>query len=164
MTRRLVFLLRLLRLGLVLALVVAPVLAGQARPASTSTEKAVQELTIDDMRSVLGTPRDDASGVSDFSLEDKGEVFIAYRYYDVDEDNYETDFATEIAPKIQSLFKKFRSLDRVRFEIMTNRPTDSPLWKPLSQFALDRKTLEKLHWTWFVSRDILDQVLRNEKH
>jgi len=163
MTQRLVFLLRLLGLGLVLAMVVAPTVADQTKPAATATEKAVQELTIDDMRSVLGTPRDDVSGVSDFSLGDKGEVIIAYRYYDVDEDNYETDFASEMAPRIQSLYKKFRSLDRVRFEIMTNRPADNPPWKPFSQFALDRKTLEKLHWTWFVSRDILDQILRNEK-
>ena len=60
------------------------------------------------------------------------------------------------------MYKKFKNLDRVRFEIVTNDPATAQ-WKPFSQFTMDRKTLEKLHWTWFVARDILDQVLRHEK-
>ena len=165
MTSRLMFLLRMLGLTLVLALVVAPAVAGQAKPTTApAKEKVIAELTIADMRSVLGTPGDDSSGVSDFSLGNDGEVIIAYRYYDVDEDNYETDFASEMAPKIQALYKRFKNLDRIRFEIVTNNPAAPPLWKPFSQFSMDRKSLEKLHWTWFVARDILDQVLRNEQH
>jgi hypothetical protein len=81
----------------------------------------------------------------------------------VDRDNYETDFASEIAPRIQNLYAKFKNIDRVRFEIVTNNPAAPPLWKPFSLFTMDRQTLEKLHWTWFVARDILDQVLKNEK-
>lgn len=164
MTARLAFLLRLLGLGLLLALVVAPAVAGQAKPTTPpAKEKVITEITLADMRSALGTPGDDTSGVSDFSLGDKDEVIVAYRYYDVDEDNYETDFASEIAPRIQALYKRFKNLDRIRFEIITNNPSAPPLWKPFSQFSMDRKTLEKLHWTWFLARDILDQVLKNEK-
>ena len=151
-------------LALVLGLTVAAAEAAQAKPAGQPTkEKAVEALTLSDVRSVLGTPMDVSSGVADFSLGDSREVIIAYRYYDVDQDNYETDFAAEIAPLLQKLYKKFKNLDRVRFEIVTNNPSALPLWKPFSQFSMDRKTLEKLHWTWFVTRDILDQVLKNEK-
>ena len=150
--------------ALILCLAAAPVMADQA-PQMAKPEKArvIGELTLPDMRVVLGTPGDDTSGVSDFSQGGNGEIILAYRYFDVDQDNYETDFASEIAPKIQGLYKKFKSIDRVRFEIMTNKPTDYPEWKPFSMFTMDRKTLEKLHWTWFVARDILDQVLKNEK-
>ena len=81
----------------------------------------------------------------------------------MDQDNYETDFASEIAPKLQALYKKYKNLDRVTFEIVTNDPDALSSWKPFSRFAMDRKTLEKLHWTWFVARDVLDQVLKNEK-
>jgi len=137
-----------------------PAAPGQAKP---EKEKVIQELNLPEMRSVLGTPRDDSSGVSDFSLGGKGEVLVAYHYYDVDQDNYETDFASEIGPKIQMLYRKFKNLDVVRFEIETNNPAPPPLWKPFSMFSMDRKTLEKLHWTWFVTRDILEQVLDNEK-
>jgi len=155
---------RSLCLALVLGLAVASSAAMQAKPAGQMTkEKAIEELSLPDVRSVLGTPMDDSSGVSDFSLGDNREVIIAYHYYDVDEDNYETDFASEIAPLLQRLYRKFKNLDRVRFEIVTNNPAPPPLWKPFSQFTMDRKTIEKLRWTWFVARDVLDQVLRNEK-
>lgn len=143
------------------ALLAGPTAApGQVKP---EKEKIIKELSLQEMRSVLGTPRDDSSGVSDFSLGDKGEVLIAYHYYDVDQDNYETDLASEIGPKLQMLYRKFKSLDVVRVEIETNNPAPPPLWKPFSAFTMDRKTLEKLHWTWFVTRDILEQVLDNEK-
>src|SRR5512140_1370519 len=154
----------LLGFALVLGLCGALATADQAQPTTKPAKtKIMEELTLPDMRAVLGTPTDDSSGVSDFSQGDSGEIIVAYHYYDVDLDNDETDFASEIAPRIQSLYKKFKNLDRVRFEIVTNNPAAPPLWKPFSQFTMDRKTLEKLHWTWFVSRDILDQVLRNKK-
>ncbi len=150
--------------ALILCLAVAPIVAAQAPQMTPSAKtKVIDELTLPDMRTVLGAPRDDASGISDFSRADGGEIIVAYHYYDVDQDNYETDFASEIAPRIQALYKKFKTLDRVRFEIVTNNPNATPEWKPFSQFTMDRKTLEKLHWTWFVARDILDQVLKNEK-
>jgi|SRR5665647_57562 len=149
----------ILILGLVLVAAVAVQAQQMAQPAKT---KVLDELTLPDLRSVLGTPMDDASGVSEFSRGENGEIVLAYHYYDVDRDNYETDFASEIAPRIQTLYKKFKNLDRVRFEIVTNDPA-TVQWKPFSQFSMDRQTLEKLHWTWFVARDILDQVLKNEK-
>jgi len=155
---------RILGSILILCLVLVPVLAAQApKPGQAVKTKVIDELTLPEMRTVLGTPRDDSSGISDFSQGDDGGIIIAYHYYDVDRDNYETDFASEIAPKLQALYKKYKNLDRVTFEIVTNNPDAPPLWKPFSEFTMDRKTLEKLHWTWFVARDVLDQVLRNEK-
>jgi len=154
----------ILSCALILGLAVTTAVAAQAKQMSGPAKaKVIGEISLDDVRTVLGTPRDDASGVSDFSLGNEGEVVIAYRYYDVDQDNYETDFASEIAPRVQMLYKKFKSLDRVHFEVLTTDPSAPGLWKPFSEFSMDRKTVEKLHWTWFVARDILDQVLKNAK-
>lgn len=154
----------ILGMALILCAAVGPALAGQAsKPGQTVKPRVIDELTLPEMRVVLGTPRDDSSGISDFSQGDDGGIIIAYHYYDVDRDNYETDFASEIAPKLQALYQKYKNLDRVTFEIVTNNRDAPPLWKPFSEFTMDRKTLEKLHWTWFVARDVLDQVLRNEK-
>jgi len=147
-------------LGLSVVLAVAVQAKQMTGPAGQNVVRAV---TLEEVQSVLGAPKDDASGVSDFSIGNDGEAVIAYRYYDVDQDNYETDFASEIAPRIQSLYKKIKGLDRMRFQILVNDPSASPMWKPFSEFTMDRKTLEKLHWTWFVARDVLDQVLKNEK-
>ena len=113
----------ILILGLVLVAAVAVQAQQMAQPGKT---KVLDELTLPDLRSVLGTPMDDASGVSDFSRGENGEIVLAYHYYDVDRDNYETDFASEIAPRIQTLYKKFKNLDRVRFEIVTNDPANRP--------------------------------------
>lgn len=146
---------------LVLATVSA---AAQTKPAPQQPkEKVINEVTLSEVQSVLGKAVDDYSGVSDFSQGDNGEVVIAYRYNDVDLANYETDFASEITPKIQAMYKKFKNFNRVRFQIVTNNPSGTPFWVPFSEFTIDRKTIEELHYTWFVARYILDQTLKNKR-
>ncbi len=137
---------------------------GAAAPAAQGqSEKAVKAVTLGDIQSVLGTARDDVSGVSDFSQGDRGEVIVAYRYYDADQANYEIDFANEIAPRIQTLYRIVKGLDRVRFQIVVPEPSGVPMWKPFAEFQIDRKTVEELRWTGFVARYILEQVLQNKK-
>jgi hypothetical protein len=154
----------------ILCLIGASLLAALPAPARQTSamagpagQKAGLALTLESVQSVLGVPKDDISGAAEFGLGLNGEAVINYHYYDVDQDNYETDFASEIAPRMQLLYKKIKDLDRVRFKISMNDPATPLLWEPFSEFSMDRKTLEKLQWTWFVTRDILDQVLKNEK-
>ncbi len=138
--------------------------AALAKPAPQQPKaKVVNEVTLGEVQSVLGVAKDDNSGVSDFSQGDNGQVIIAYHYYDVDESNYENDFATDITPKIQQMYKKFKNFNRVRFEVVTNNPSGTPLWIPFSAFDIDRHTIEELHYTWFVARYILDQVLKGKR-
>lgn len=147
----------------ILSLSVTPAVA-QAKPqAHPNDEKVVNAVTFREVRGVLGTAADDNSGVSDFSQGDNGGVIIAYHYYDVDQANYENDFAMDITPKIQMMYKKFKNFDRVRFEVVTNNPSAPPLWIPFSTFEIDRKTIEQLHYTYFAARYVLDQVLKNKK-
>jgi hypothetical protein len=119
-------------------------------------------VTLSDLRSVLGAANDFVSGVSDFS-QGNGEVIITYRYYDVDMENYETDFSNEIAPRIQVLYKKFKTLDRVHFQIIAISDSQPGIWKPFAEFVTDRKTIEELHWTGFVARYVMEQVIKNRK-
>jgi hypothetical protein len=119
-------------------------------------------VTVDEVKAVLGTANDYASGVLDVT-QGNGELIIVYRYYDVDLQNYETDFASEMAPRIQSLYKKFATLDRVRFQVTSNSAATPGLWQPFTEFVLDRKTVEEIHWTGFLARYILDLVIKNKK-
>lgn len=140
--------------------------AAQAKPSQPPVkekEKVINEVTLSEVRSVLGTARDDHSGISDFSQGDDGQVIIAYHYYDVDESNYENDFAADITPKIQQMYKRFKNFNKVRFEVVTNNPSGTPLWVPFAAFDIDRKTIEQLHYTYFVAKYILDQVLKSKK-
>jgi len=91
------------------------------------------------------------------------ELVINYRYYDADLENYETDFASEIAPKIQALYKKYPSLDNIHFRVTTNSASPPPLWKPFVNFTVDRKTVEGIRWTGFLTRYLLELILRSEK-
>ncbi|GEM_PF-1477657 len=138
--------------------------AAQTKPVQPPVkENVVNEVTLSEVQSTLGTARDDRSGVSDFSPGDDGRVIIAYHYYDVDESNYENDFTMDITPKIQQMYKKFKNFDKVRFEVVTNNPAAPPLWIPFAAFDIDRKTIEQLHYTYFVAKYILDQTLKNKK-
>jgi len=131
--------------------------APEARNAPVSAE-----ITLDGLKSVLGTANDYASGVVDLPRGD-GEPIVAYRYYDVDLQNYETDFASEMAPRIQALYKKFGTLDRIRFQVTSNSPVTQGLWKPFTEFELDRKTVEEIHWTGLLARYLHDLVIKNKR-
>ncbi|MEN6311488.1 MAG: hypothetical protein ABFD80_08125 [Acidobacteriota bacterium] len=123
---------------------------------------SVEPVTLDQVRTVLGTAKDDISGALDVTTGD-GETIIAYRYYDVDQENYETDFASELAPKIQLLYKRFKTLDRIRLQVTANVPSEPGLWKPFTEFTIDRKTVTEIHWTGFMARYLLDLVIKNRQ-
>lgn len=129
-----------------------------ASPAGPS----VDEVNLDTVKSVLGTANDFASGVIDVTR-GNGELIIAYRYYDADLGNYEADFASEMAPRIQALYKKFKSLDRIHFQVTANSATAPELWQPFAEFGVDRKTIEEIHWTGFLVKYLQDLVIKNKK-
>lgn len=131
--------------------------AGRARPS-----QAAEMITLEGVKAVLGTANDYASGAIDLSKGNEG-ITIAYRYYDADTENYETDFASEIAPKIQALYKKYSSLDTIHFRVTTNSASPPPLWKPFVNFTVDRKTVDGIRWTGFLTRYLLELILRSEK-
>jgi len=145
----------------ILCLIVASAAAVPAQKAQPA-KSPIEPITLNNVRSVLGTANDFVSGVTDFS-QGNGEVIITYRYYDADLDNYETDFANETAPRIQALYKRFKSLDRVRFQVIAISDTEPGIWKPFAEFVTDRKTIEELHWTGFVGRYVMEQVIKHKK-
>ena len=145
----------------VLAAVGAPACRGRKSPAVPGGPLS-GEITLDGVKAVLGTANDYASGVLDVSR-GSDELIIAYRYYDVDQQNYETDFASELAPRVQALFKRFPTLERVRFQVTANNPVTAGLWESFAEFELDRKTVEEIHWTGFLARYILDLVIKNKR-
>jgi len=132
---------------------------GQARPlAQARVAQAAEAITLEAVQSVLGKANEMASGVVDIS-QGTDELLIAYRYYDVDLENFESDFAAEMAPRIQALYKKFKTLNRVHFQVTANNPTTDG-WRPFLEFVLDRKTVEEIHWTGFLARYLLDLAVK----
>jgi len=157
---------RLIRTAGIVVLAVLAGAGGQAcRGGKAPTAQGAPpagDITLEGVKTVLGAANDYASGVLD-ATQGNGELIVAYRYYDVDLQNYESDFANEIAPRVQALFKRFPTLDRVRFLVTSNNPVTPGLWEPFTEFVLDRKTVEEIHWTGFLARDILDLVIKHKK-
>lgn len=139
-----------------------PAVPQGVKPQEPRNAPAVEPVTLDQIRAVLGTAMDDVSGVLDVTNGD-GETIIAYRYYDVDQENYETDFASELAQKIQLLYRRFKTLDRIRLQVTANVSSEPGQWKPFAEFAVDRKTVTEIHWTGFMARYLLDLVIKNRK-
>jgi hypothetical protein len=132
------------------------------RPEKARPSQAAEMITLEGVKAVIGTANDYASGAIDLSKGSDG-ITVAYRYYDADNENYETDFVLEIAPKIQALYKRYPSLDSIHFRVTTNSVSPPPLWKPFVEFTVDRKTVEGIHWTGFLTRYLLELILRSEK-
>jgi len=148
--------------GLALLAVVLAAACQGKKAAEPMAAAAVGPVTLDEVKSVLGTANDFASGVVDVN-QGNSELIIAYRYYDADLQNYETDSASEMAPRVQALYKKFKTLDRVHFQVTSNSGSTPNLWQPFAEFVVDRKTVEEIHWTGFLARYLLDLVIKNKR-
>jgi hypothetical protein len=111
---------------------------------------------------VLGEAKDDVSGLLDVTR-NEGEVVLNYRYYDADLQNIDNDMVTELAPKIQALYRNFKTLDRVVFRITINGAAPGE-WKPYSSFALTRKIVGEIQWSGILAEDFLRSALEHQRY
>ncbi len=125
---------------------------------------AEQEVfTLDVLKPVLGEAVADASGILDVTG-DANELIISYRYYDVDASNYEDDMVRELGPKIEALYAKFKTLDRVVFQLTTNDPQAPGTWKPYVDFAVNRKLVNELEWSGILTADFFKNIIEIKRY
>jgi hypothetical protein len=119
-------------------------------------------ISLETLKPILGEAKDDMSGVQDVAVE-ADEVVIGYRYFDADLQNIDNDMVAELAPKIQALYKEFKTADRVVFQISIN--TEAPgEWKAYSSFALTRKIVDEIQWSGILAEDFLRAVLEHKRY
>jgi hypothetical protein len=161
-------------LGIIgLALLLTAFLAGCSKGTKEATEQTepkvgeaqaqvnLDEIRADDLKPVLGEARDDQSGVVDCTNAE--DVFIIdYRYYDSDLQNIDQDMVTEMAPKIQALYKKYPNIDRVRFQIQINSTTPGE-WRPYVSFVITREIYERTVWSGVMAEDFLQNMLELQR-
>lgn len=121
-----------------------------------------QIVSLETLQPVLGEAKEDVPGVVDVTTGAE-EVVINYRYYDADLLNIDNDMVTELAPKIQALYKNFKTLDRVVFRISINDATPGE-WKPYSSFALTRKIVGEIQWSGILAEDFLRYALEHQRY
>jgi hypothetical protein len=156
---------RIRLLGLALLAVAIVGFLGACKGKETEEAQAVQQaeaINLETLKPIFGEAKDDVSGVADVTS-DAAALIVAYRYYDADLQNLENDLVTELAPKIQELYKTFRSLDRVVFEITVNSEAPGE-WKPYVSFALIRKIVDEIQWSGILAEDFLRAVLDYKRY
>jgi hypothetical protein len=129
----------------------------EAKP--IAAEKVV---SLDTLKPIFGEAKEDMPGVQDVA-KGEGEVIIAYRYYDADAQNIDNDMVAELAPKIQALYKNFKTLDRVAFQVTVNGAAPGE-WKPYSRFVLTRKIVDEIQWSGILAEDFLKSVLEHQRY
>ena len=122
----------------------------------------VEVVSLETLKPILGEAKDDAAGVLDVTL-GEGEVIINYRYYDADKQNIDNDLVTELAPKIQALYKDFKTIDKVVFQVYVNSETLGE-WKPYSSFALTRKIVHEIEWSGILAEDFIRLVQKHKRY
>lgn len=144
----------------ILALVIIGFTAGcKGKKGDDPKPVAEQEtFTMDVLKPVLGEAREDVSGILDVTG-DANELVISYRYFDADLANYDDDLVKELGPKIEALYLKFKTLDRVVFQVTVNNPEAPGEWKPYANFAVNRKKVDELEWSGILTADFFQNVL-----
>ncbi len=144
----------------ILALVIIGLTSGcKGKKGEEVTPVEEQEIfTLDALKPVLGEAREDVSGILDVTG-DANELVISYRYYDADLVNFDDDMVKELGPKIEALYLKFKTLDRVVFQVTANNPEAPGEWKPYANFAVNRKIVSELEWSGILTADFFQNVL-----
>jgi len=119
-------------------------------------------VSLETLKPILGEAKDDMPGVLDVTP-GENEVILSYRYYDADMQDIDNDMVTELAPKIQALYKDFKTLDRVVFQISVNSETPGE-FKPYSSFALTRKIVDEIQWSGLLAEDFIRSVLEHRRY
>lgn len=128
---------------------------------SETSERAggpAETITLDQLKPVLGEAREDNSGVVDVTG-DSNNLIISYRYFDADLKDYDDGLVKDLAPKIEALYRQFKNLNRVEFQVAVNDPQVPGKWKAYVNFAVHRKLVEKLEWSKILTDDFFRNVI-----
>jgi hypothetical protein len=121
-------------------------------PACKSKAPA-QDITLDSVAAVMGKPTGSASGVSELAKE--GDTYIInYHLMIADMKDFDTVIGTDLAPKIDSLYRTFKSLDKATFTVETGDPSNPANVNPYCDFDMTRKIYQQLNWTNLLARDL----------
>jgi hypothetical protein len=155
----------ILFLGLaVLAALSLAACRGQEKAAvpAPAVEKAAvspaEELAVEALSSVLGKGEAENSGITD-AIKGENELTIIYHFYEARKQGLEDRIGPDMAPKIQALYRKFKTIDRVVFKVDIFERRDVIEWRPYCSFATTRKLIDETNWTNFLLKDFFKVVL-----
>lgn len=126
-----------------LALTLAPACKKEA-PAET--------INIDTVIGVMGKASGSSSGVSEFAKE--GDTYVINYHLVTDPKDFDIAIGRDLAPKIEALYKTFKTIDKVTFTVETGDPYSPAALTPYCDFDVTRKIFQQLNWTNLLARDL----------
>ena len=130
--------------------------AGGAEPGKAAVK--AEMITPSSVSTVLGKASAEQSGLFDLTKGDT-EYWIDYHFYTPEAKDIDDDIGLDMAPKIEALYKKFKTLDRVHFVIVAFHAGSSVEWKPYCSFVITRKLINETDWANFLAPNFFRIVL-----
>jgi hypothetical protein len=142
---------RMARLGRAAVVVLAAVtISGCTGKTETPAEK---DLTLEDVTGVMGKAEAQMSGAHELTRTADGQE-INYHLYLAQPQDFDGAIGSDLAPKIERLYRKFGWLDKVTFSVETPDAANTAQWRPYCAFDMTRKVFEQLDWTNLLARDL----------
>jgi hypothetical protein len=132
--------------------------AAPAPAAEKAAAPPAGELTLETLSSVLGKAEAENSGIFDLT-KSENELTVTYHFYEARTRGMEERFGPDLAPKIQALYKKFKTIDRVAFKVDVFARRDAIEWRPYCSFVTTRKLMDETNWTNLLLKDFFKVVL-----
>jgi hypothetical protein len=127
-------------------------------PATENTALQAEDISLDTISAVLGKPEAEKSGIFDLG-KSENELQIVYHFYTPEAKDIDDDIGLDLAPKIQELYKKFKTIDRVAFAVYVFHAGLSAEWKPYCTFVMTRKVINETNWTDLLATEFFKVVL-----
>jgi hypothetical protein len=131
----------------------APAAAAIETPAAPS-----EDLSVESLSAILGKAEAENSGVFE-SAKRNDELVVTYHFYEARKKGMDDRIGPDLAPKIQLLYRKFKSIDRVVFKVDVFERRDVIEWRPYCSFVTTRKIIDETNWTSLLLKDFFKVVL-----
>jgi hypothetical protein len=127
-------------------------LAAVLTSACTSKTPA-EDISLDSVIAVMGKASGSTSGISELAKAGDSYV-INYHLMISDMKDFDVIIGRDLAPKIEQLYKTFKSIDKVTFTVETGDPSNPAALHPYCDFDMTRKIYQQLNWTNLLARDL----------
>lgn len=117
------------------------------------TPAPAEDITLESFAAVLGNAEAQNSGIADLKKTDQGLV-VSYHLYLADPQDFDQLIGKDMAPKIEQLYKTFKTIDNVTFDVATPDLSGSGEWRPYCAFDMTRKIYGQLNWTNLLAADL----------
>ncbi len=139
----------------VLGLLALALFAGLSMSAcGKKTEPAAAEtINSETIASVMGAGGNMQSGVIDVGRTDAG-LQIRYLLVIPEQKDFDEMFGIDLSPKIERLYKTFKTIDGVNIVVETANAANSYAPQPYCAVDITRKIYEQTNWTNLMAKDL----------